>query len=891
MPSNIKTAHELRRAFIDFFVQRGHTEVPSAPLVPKGDPTLLFTSAGMVQFKDYYLRPENLPYTRATSVQKCLRAGDLESVGRTLRHHTFFEMLGNFSFGDYFKVEAITWAWEFVVDVLKLPVDKLYVSVYEDDDEAFKIWNEEIGLSADRIYRLGKDDNFWGPVGKTGVCGPSSEIYFDTGPERGCGRPTCAPGCECDRYLEIWNLVFPQFFLEENGEYRRLEKPGIDTGLGLERVATILQGVEDNFHTDLFRPIIRAVYDLLPRGVGKEGEDRMGVNMIADHARALTFTVSEGIYPSNEGRGYILRRLVRRALTRFYNSGMDKPFLYKLIDVVVDVMKDDYPELDSRSRNTAMIIRSEEEVFFRTLAEGKGKFESIVDEVKKAGNDRIDGKRVFILYDTYGFPLELTKALAAAEGLGVDEEGFAASMEEQRNRAKEKSGFDVGKQELVEMTRLDDAEGSKFVGYEVLEAESSIVSYRIMEGDGAEGNGDDSPQSAAELVFKETPFYATSGGQVADSGVITIGGVEFEVFDVFKRGGEIVHLIRSGMSTDELEELIRSEGKARLNIDREKRLATARNHTATHLLHAALRKVVGEHVAQAGSLVESSRFRFDFNHFQPISREAVRTIERMVNGWILDAIDVETRLMGYKEAVKEGAVALFDEKYGKEVRVVRIDDVSMELCGGTHIDNTGKIGSFIIISEQSVAAGVRRIEAVTGKAAVEYARTVIDRSLEAASLLNGPIDDIVPRIEGLMGEVDSLRKKLKKALSQDSAAAIDRMIASARNVDGVVVASGRIDVGDVSALRNQADLFRNKVRRGVAVFSSEINGKLQFIIAVTDDLVGEGRLTADRLVKDLAALAGGGGGGKRHLAQLGTKDLESEQKVFDALPDLVKRLV
>ena len=481
MNSNIKTAHDIRKAYVDFFLERSHSEVPSAPLVPKGDATLLFTSAGMVQFKDFYLSPDNLPYTRAVSVQKCLRAGDLESVGRTLRHHTFFEMLGNFSFGDYFKVEAIDWAWEFVIKVLQLPEDRLYVSIFEDDDEAYGIWHEQIGVAADRIVRLGRKDNFWGPVGRTGVCGPCSEIYYDAGEAVGCGSAECAPGCDCDRYLEFWNLVFPQFFLEEDGKYRPLEKPGIDTGAGLERIAMIMQGAEDNFHTDIFQPLVDAVIALLPAGTDTTGEAKLGINMIADHARALTFTISEGIYPSNEGRGYILRRILRRALTRLHTFGIDEPVLYGLVDEVVKVMGEDYPDLVERAPDTAMIIRSEEESFFRTLEDGKSRFAAIIKEIKQVKGTEIDGSQAFLLYDTYGFPLELTIALAAEEGLEVDEEGFTSAMEEQRKRAQQSSSFGSGEQALVEMTGLSEGESSIFTGYESVGGDAEVRRYRVLD--------------------------------------------------------------------------------------------------------------------------------------------------------------------------------------------------------------------------------------------------------------------------------------------------------------------------------------------------------------------------------------------------------------------------
>jgi alanyl-tRNA synthetase len=892
MNESIRTAHEIRRAYIDFFVDRDHVEVPSAPLVPKGDSTLLFTSAGMVQFKEYYLQPDNLPYTRATSVQKCLRAGDLDSVGRTLRHHTFFEMLGNFSFGDYFKHEAIEWAWEFTVSLLDLPEEKLSVSIFEDDDEAFRIWNEIIGLEKDRIFRLGRDDNFWGPVGKTGVCGPCSEIYFDTGSERGCGREACAPGCDCDRYLEFWNLVFPQYFLEENGRYRPLERPGIDTGLGLERLATIMQGVEDNYHTDLFQPLIEELYAAVPSSHEMRDEDRMGVNMVADHVRALVFTISEGVYPSNEGRGYLLRRLLRRAMTKYYSFGVEEPFLHKLTDAVVDVMRIDYPELEERRRDTAMIICSEEESFFRTLEDGKSRFASIVGEVKSEGGGVIDGDKVFLLYDTFGFPLELTVALAAQQDLAVDEDGFEAAMARQRRKAQESSAFAGDEQELVSMIEVSEGESSIFVGYETTSGESAIRSYRPVakssreDIDWKQGN-----ITAFELILDRTPFYATSGGQIADKGWLDIAGLRLEIRDVFKRGGEIVHLVESEGDIDAVERAIAAGKSLRVTVDDERRLAIASNHTATHLLHAALRSVVGRHVAQGGSLVDEHRLRFDFSHFQAVSADARRSIEEKVNGWIREMIDVRVEWMDYQDAVDSGAIALFDEKYGAKVRVIRIGDVSTELCGGTHVDNTGRIGMFIINSESSVAAGVRRIEAVSGAGALEYVHANARREEEILSMLKVSQADLVPRLQSILDEMDRMRKDIRRLERGEVGGELDRIVGSAADVNGILVACGRITVKDVSALRNQADVFRSRVESGVAVLSSPLKGKMQYIVAVTDDLIDKHGLDASAIVRELGAVAGGGGGGKKHLAQLGTKDAGSEDRVFEAVPDVLRQMI
>ena len=892
MNSDIRTAGEIRRAYIDFFVKRGHVVVPSAPLVPKGDPTLLFTSAGMVQFKEFYLQTENLPYSRATSVQKCLRAGDLESVGRTLRHHTFFEMLGNFSFGDYFKREAIDWGWEFVTELLQLPEDKLLVSVFEEDDEAFRLWNDRIGVPSERIFRLGRDDNFWGPVGETGICGPSSEIYYDTGKARSCGRADCAPGCDCDRFIEFWNLVFPQFFLEESGEYRPLDKPGIDTGLGLERLAMIMQGVEDNFHTDLFRPIIEALVELVPDGIDVGDEERMSLNMIADHARALTFTISEGIYPSNEGRGYLLRRLLRRALTRFYSFGIEEPFIHSLVDVVAGIMKEEYPEVDERKGETKKIIEAEERAFFRTLEEGKSRFESMVDGLKADGAGVIDGEKAFVLYDTYGFPIELTMELASERGLAVDEKGFEEQMEEQRSRAQAGSSFAEEGGEPVEMEVLGEGPTSDFTGYESVGHDAKVMKYRILDKserddiDWRDGDG-----AAVELVLDKTPFYATSGGQSADRGWIEADATKHPVVDVFRRGGEIVHLLEPAVDAGMFEKSLKKDASVRAVIDDEERLSIARNHTATHLLHAALRRVVGSHVSQAGSLVDRRRLRFDFNHFEGISNEDLIEIERIVNGWIMEALDVRFEWMDYQRALDLGAIALFDEKYGRKVRVVRISDVSIELCGGTHVGNTGQIGLFLLQSEGSAAAGVRRIEALTGSGALSFVRSALSREEQTAEMLKVSRNDIEARIRSLLEETDSLKKEIRRLERGGSTGEIEKLLGSAEKIGGVLILTGRVDVKDVSALRNQADIFRSKVSSGIAAISATLKGKLQFVITITDDLIEKKELSAVDLVHELEPIAGGGGGGKRHLAQLGTKDLDSEERVFNALPEVIKKLI
>ena len=618
----------------------------------------------------------------------------------------------------------------------------------------------------------------------------------------------------------------------------------------------------------------------------------MDINMAADHARALVFTISEGIYPANEGRGYLVRRLLRRALTRFYILGIEKPFLHNLVDVIVEIMRVAYPELEERRRDTAMIIRSEEENFYRTLETGKVRLESLIGEVRESGQNEIDGERAFVMYDTFGLPLELTRALAAEAGLTIDEEGLRRAIEEQRRRAQDQSGFDAGEQEIVSMSEVTTGERSVFTGYESVGGEAAIRRYRAVEkAAGGDIRWKDPLGTAFELVLDRSPFYATSGGQVADIGWIELGGYRLNVRNVFKRGGEIVHLVESSEPAATIEDLIKHERKITVQVDDARRLAIARNHTATHLLHASLREIVGRHVAQAGSLVDDQRLRFDFNHFQAISSEALREIEAQVNRWIRESIQVRTEWMEYQEAVERGAIALFDEKYGTSVRVVRISDISTELCGGTHVGDTGNIGLFLIVSESSVAAGVRRIEALTGAKALDYVRSLAARGKEVADLIKVSPDETVKRLRSLLEENDTLRKRLRRLESGEVGGELDRIIKQGSDVGGILVAGGRVSVTDLLALRNQADSFRGKVKSGVAVLSAPLKGKLQFVVTVTDDLIEERGITADALVGELGPVAGGGGGGKKHLAQLGTKDAGSEKKVFKALPKIVERLI
>ncbi|UCE03715.1 MAG: alanine--tRNA ligase, partial [Candidatus Latescibacterota bacterium] len=741
------SAHQIRQAYLDFFEERGHTVRPGAPLAPE-DPSLLFTVAGMVQFKPLYsLPPDQLPYRRAATVQKCLRANDLESVGRTLRHHTFFEMLGNFSFGDYFKSEAIEWAWEFTTRNLDLDRERLWVSVYQDDDEAAALWRRVAGLPLERIVRLGKKDNFWGPAGNTGACGPSSELYFDSGPRYGCGRSDCAVGCDCDRYIEFWNLVFPQFDQQEDGTLRNLAHPGIDTGMGLERTAFIAQGVADNFHSDLFRPIISRMQELSGVDSQRDEATPLAMNAIADHVRALVFALAENIYPSNEGRGYVLRRILRRASGKARGLGMRDPFLYKLVDAVVEVMAPAYPELSQAAPRVTALVEAEEQRFLSTLETGMARFEAAMRTATTTGGV-MAGAEVFSLYDTYGFPPELTREMAGERDVQIDMEGFSAAMQAQRERARASAAFRERPTsgESPELRLGSAGGGSRFVGYESMRDEAPLRQLRWRRGESSEEDASSDMRLAGEtfeLVLESTPFYATSGGQVADQGVLTSADLIWRVTDVRRENEEIVHtavLLQHPSAIDSWEKLaawVEARGELRVlaTVEEDLRWDTARNHTATHILHAALKKVLGAHVMQAGSLVAPDRLRFDFNHFAALSDEEQRHLEMAINELILSNIPVQTKVQEYDEAVAAGAVAMFGEKYESRVRVVTVGDYSTELCGGTHVRRTGDIGLFVIVSEGSVAAGVRRLEAFTGRRAQQHVFELRSRARAQARAL------------------------------------------------------------------------------------------------------------------------------------------------------------
>jgi alanyl-tRNA synthetase len=832
------SAADVRRAFLEFFRERGHTVVPSSSLVPGNDPTLLFTNAGMVQFKDVFLGNDKRDYVRATSSQRSVRAGgkhnDLENVGYTARHHTFFEMLGNFSFGDYFKRDAIRFAWELLTDTLKLDPARLWVTVYREDDEAADIWLKEIGVPASRFSRMGEKSNFWA-MGDTGPCGPCSEIFYDHGPQIP-GGPPGSPDEEGDRFVEIWNLVFMQYERAADGKLTPLPKPSVDTGMGLERIAAVMQGVHSNYDIDLFRNLIRAAAEL----AGTKDLTSSSLRVIADHIRATTFLIVDGVLPSNEGRGYVLRRIIRRAIRHGYKLGIQEPFFYKLVSVLEKEMGSAYPELSRGRAHAERVLKQEEERFAETLANGMTLLESAI---RNARGGVIDGETVFKLYDTYGFPADLTADIARERGLTIDQAGFDSAMEAQRKRSQDASKFGV---DLRGGASIDSR--TSFQGYEGLDAEGHVVallkSGSIVDVLSAGEQG--------EVVLDRTPFYAESGGQVGDTGELAGPGVRFIVDDTQKRGAAHSHIGRV------------AEGKIRLgaalgaHVNGERRNATALNHTATHLLHAALRKVLGSHVQQKGSLVAPDRLRFDFSHLQGVTPEELREIERLVNTEIRRNTAAETQLMDYESAVASGAMALFGEKYEKDVRVLRIGDFSMELCGGTHVERAGDIGFFKIVSESGVAAGVRRIEAITGDAALDYVERNDALLRDVATLVRGSRDDVKDKVRDALERIRQMEKEIRTLRDRLASGQGVDLASSAVDVHGVKVVATKVEGADASALRNAVDQLKDKLKSAVVVLASvESPAKVVLVAGVTQDQT------------QIAAQIGGRGGGRPDFAQAG----------------------
>jgi len=873
------TGNEIRKLFLDYFEKHNHRIVRSSSLVPHDDPTLLFINAGMVQFKRVFLGEEKRDYLRATTSQKCVRAGgkhnDLENVGYTARHHTFFEMLGNFSFGDYFKEGAIEFAWDLLTNGYGLPADKLWASVYLDDDEAYDLWHKNVGLPEDRIVRLGEEDNFWA-MGDTGPCGPCSEILIDRGEEFGCGRPACTAGCDCDRYLEIWNLVFMQFNRDASGKMTPLPKPSIDTGLGLERMVSIIQDVPTNFDTDLIRPIIAKAEELAETRLGDSHETDVAMKVIADHSRAAAFLIGDGIMPSNEGRGYVLRRIMRRAIRYGRNLGLHQPFLSETAKVVFDIMKPAYPELSEASAFITNIIKNEEVRFLETLDTGMKVLNDTLADIRARGQNQVPGDIIFKLYDTFGFPVDIVQDVVRDEKMDLDMDGFDQAMDAQRARSRSVAAFDS----IGEAYKNLSARGIKpeFVGYDSLGGDSTIL---LLVSDGEEISEAAQGQEI-EVVTESTPFYAESGGQVGDCGTISGDNFELEVLDTVKDPtGLIIHKTRVIAGN------VRKGDKVSLVVDAAKREATALNHTATHILHAVLRRVLGDHVKQAGSLVAPDRLRFDFTHFSLIDSNTLETIEKLVNRRIRENIPTAIAEMDAEDAFKSGATALFEEKYGDRVRVVSLTDFSKELCGGTHTARTGNIGIFKIVSESSIASGVRRIEALTGEAALAAVQQTARLLNDSAHLLRDKARAVPARIQKMQADIKALEKQveqLKTRLATETAEASADVL---REIDGIRVMAKKVSVDTPAALRNLADQFKDKIQSGIVVLGSAAGAKAMLIVVVTQDLTG--RYHAGNIIKEIAAEVGGRGGGRPDMAQAGGNQPENLDKALARAYEVVKK--
>ena len=874
--------NELRKMYLDFFESKGHLVMNSFSLVPKNDNSLLLINAGMAPLKPYFTGQEIPPRTRVATCQKCIRTGDIENIGKTARHMTFFEMLGNFSFGDYFKHEAIAWSWEFLTKVVGLEEDRLYPSVYLEDDEAFDIWNKEIGVAKDRIFRFGKEDNFWehGP----GPCGPCSEIYYDRGEKYGCGKPGCTVGCECDRYIEVWNNVFTQFNNDGHGNYELLEHKNIDTGMGLERLAVVVQDVGTVFDVDTMYALRNRVCELAGVEYNKDEQTDVSIRIITDHIRSATFMISDGIMPSNEGRGYVLRRLIRRAARHGRLLGMKENFLMNTSKTVIETSKDGYPELEEKKDMIFKVLDEEENKFSATIDQGLSILSDMEEALQKAGKKVLAGKDAFKLYDTYGFPLDLTLEILEEKGYSVDEDGFKQAMEEQRTMARKarKVSNYMGADATV-YEQLDPAISSTFDGYDKLEFDSDIVALTTSDkavdalGEGEEGS----------IIVSVTPFYATMGGQVGDKGVIRTENGEFEVYDTIKVvGNKIAHVGKMVKGNMEI------GNTATLSVDASLRADVCKNHSATHLLQKALRTVLGTHVEQAGSFVDGERLRFDFTHFQAMTQEEIKKVEEIVNQKVMEGLAVVTNIMSVDEAKKSGAMALFGEKYGEKVRVVNMGEFSVELCGGTHVKNTSAIGLFKIISETGIAAGVRRIEALTGAAVMAHFNQIEETLHAAAKEAKTEPDKLVSKIASLHAELKELHsenEKLKCKLANDSLGDVSSKV---KQVNGVNVLAISVDNVDMNELRNLGDKLKGEIGEGVVVLASAIGtDKVSLIAMATDEAMKKGA-HAGNLIKAIAAKVGGGGGGRPNMAQAGGKNpagiADALEEVFTVLEGQLK---
>jgi len=859
------TANEIRRKYLKFFESKKHKTVASDSLVPVNDPSVLFTSAGMNQFKEQFIGI-NITFKRAASSQKCLRTGDLNNVGKTAGHHTFFEMLGNFSFGDYFKKEAIGWGWEFMTKELKLPAERLWVSVYKDDDEAYGLWKDEIGIPEHKIRRYGADDNFW-PAnapedGPNGPCGPCSEIFYDRGEGVGCKTRHCEPSCSCGRFVEVWNLVFTQHNRVGKNKLEPLKSKNIDTGMGLERIAAVMQGVANNFETDLFTPITGKIKELAG---GKAADDEFRVKAIADHIRAVCFMIADGVLPSNEERGYVERMLIRRAFRFGKGLGVELPFLYRLVPSVAKVMKEQYPELETMRENIADVILNEEKRFQNTLEEGTRVLENIIEDLKTNGKKSISGDDIFKLYDTYGFPVELTEELANAEGFSIDKKGYEKAMEKQRKLARSKtklksSIFDDSRDEDALKKLSETLKPTNFVGYKGCESKATVLAIvdkgkRVKKAKEGE---------RVELILDKTPFYGEAGGQMGDSGSIVNKKSKITVKDARKIGGITAHICEIAKGS------VSEKSKVKAVVDKDSRLDIARNHTATHLLHYALREVLGKHVKQSGSLVARDRLRFDFTHFKAVTKRELDRIEGLVNEQVRANLKVKGEHLNIEEAKEKGAIALFGEKYGKKVRMVSVGDCSRELCGGTHLDFTGEIGLFRIASEGSIAGGIRRIEALTGRMAYKSVKADEEILRDVAAALKTPPQDAVKVAEEVALRIRSFEKEISNLRNGRAAMNIDKLIEGAREIEGVRMISSRLQNMDIGSLRTVTDNIKNRIGTSVIVLGSEVKGKVALVCAVSKDLAD--KVNASNIIKKIALIVGGSGGGRADFAQAGGKD-------------------
>ncbi len=861
--------NEIREKFLSFFESKDCLRLGSFPLIPKNDASLLLINSGMAPMKPWFQNPETAPKRRVTTCQKCIRTGDIENVGKTARHGTFFEMLGNFSFGDYFKHEATAWAWEFFTKVMEIPEERLWISVYEDDDEARDIWVNEVGVDPSHIVKLGKDDNFW--EHGTGPCGPCSEIYFDRGEEYGCGEPTCGVGCECDRFMEVWNLVFTQFDKDEDGNYNPLPNPNIDTGMGLERLAVVMQGVDNLFEVDTVQDVIRHICRVAGIEYKKDDKKDVSLRVIADHIRSTVMMVSDGVIPSNEGRGYVLRRLLRRAARHGKLLNIDRQFLFEVADTVINCSKDAYPELEEKREYIKNIIKKEEERFDATIDNGIVVLNGYIENAKKENRKSLTGGEAFKLHDTYGFPLDLTIEMAQEKGLEVDVDGFNKAMQEQKDTARN-ARADGSSWDGDETYVFSNAEPTVFVGYDTLETEAKVVG--IVVADNGVADMMDVNQSGF-IVTDKTPFYAEMGGQTGDIGVINVNGNAITVVNTTKTAdGYYMHEVKTSAAAVKLGDAVT------MSVDKTVRMSVCRNHTATHILDKALRDVLGSHVAQAGSLVEADRLRFDFSHFEAMTAEQIKETERIVNQKILECIDVNVQELPIDEAKKLGAIALFGEKYGDVVRVVSVGDYSIEFCGGTHLANTAQCGLFKIVSEGGVAAGVRRIEAITGKGVLEYIESN-DKLIAstAAALKTNLLGEIDKKAESAMERNRELEKQIDGFKEKMAAAKVSNIMAGIKHIGEINLLTAQVDGMGVDEMKSMADKVKAEVENSVAVMGAQTDGKITFVAMASKDAVKMG-VHCGNIIKEITAVAGGRGGGKPDMAQGGGADAS---KIDDAL--------